>query len=77
MPYSVIREKVDQNCSSLEISIFLRNFFFDRIGPEEMILQFVQYLSFYLVDPYKLFPELFHSRQYEKKIAEKIFSVEN
>ena len=51
--------------------------FIDLVGPHEMILYLSQYLSQYLLDSFKLFFEVFHTRYYLKNLAETIFSLEN
>ena len=47
----------------------------DLLSPEEMILSFARLMSKSLVDPYKLFADIFHVRQNEKIIAHKIFFI--
>ena len=60
-----------KNCLFSKICVFN-----NLLGPKKMLLLVPQQLSEYLVEPYKLFPEVCHTRCYEKNWATIFFSLE-
>ena len=74
LSHSIVREKWAKLFCHREDGLFLKNLVFNFLGPEEMIIYLKQYLSNYILDPYKLLPDTCHVRYYEKKLA-KSFSL--
>ena len=69
LSHSIKGEKIGQTFCHREDSLFLKNLVIEVLGPEETILMPAENLAKYLVSPFKLFPDVFHVRQYEKKAA--------